>query len=169
MISAINDDPVDAPPATGRLLTVAVVVVATFANYVGWLGWDTTKEIGPDGNLHGPYEPWQVVGVVLVLGVIAVAAGWRRHPWVAVAVTTTVMTVSISVQGATEPRNDGLWPIGAFMVAIGTFLGVGLVAFLADAFAGDRSSEQPSTGWHRRPWVWVVITGVFILSVLFWI
>lgn len=169
MISAINVDPVDAPPATGRVLTVAVVVVATLANYVGWLGWDTTKELGPDGYLHGPYEPWQVVGVVLVLGVIAAAAGWRRHPWVAVAVTTTVMTASFSVQGATEPRNDGLWPIGAFMVAIGTFLGVGLVAFLADAFAGDRSSEEPSTGWHHRAWVWVVITVVLILSVLFWI
>src|SRR5664280_675836 len=32
----------------------------------------------------GPYEPWQVVGAVLVLGVIAAMAGWLRRPWVAV-------------------------------------------------------------------------------------
>jgi hypothetical protein len=145
------------------------VGLATLADYLVWLGWDTTKELGPDGYLHGPYEPWQVVGLVLVLGVIAAAAGWRRHPWEAVIVTTVVMMLCFVVSGAMDPRNDGLFIIGAFMAAVGTFLGVGLVTFLADAFAGDRSPAHPSSGWHRRPWVWVAITVLLILSVLFWI
>jgi hypothetical protein len=105
--------------------------------------------------------------VVLVLAVIAAVAGWHRDPWDAVVMTTLVMTVCFSVTGATDPRSDGLWPIGAFMVAVGTFLGVGLVTFLADAFAGDRSPEQPSSGWHRRPGVWVGITVMALLTLLF--
>jgi hypothetical protein len=149
--------------------TAVVVGLATLANYVGWLGWDQTKHLGPDGNLHGPYDPWQVVGAALVLAVIAAVAGWRRHPWDAVAMTTLVMTVCFSVTGATDSRSDGLWPIGAFMVAVGTFLCVGLVTFLADAFAGDRSPEQPSSGWHRRPGVWVGITVMALLTFLWFL
>ena len=131
MTRVANTGSAGAPPAVGLVLTATLVGVATLADYVGWLGWDQTKHLGPDGFLHGPYEPWQVVGVVLVLGVIAAAAGLRRQPWVAVVVTTLVMTVCFSVQGATDPLNDGLWPIGAFMVAAGTCAGVALVALLA--------------------------------------
>jgi hypothetical protein len=69
--------------------------------------------------------------VVLVLSVIAAVAGVHGRPVVAVVVTTLVMTVCFSVQGATDPLNDGLWPVGAFMVAAGTCAGVALVAFLA--------------------------------------
>jgi hypothetical protein len=122
MTGVVNTGSAGAPPTVGLVLT-ATLGVATLADYVGWLGWDQTKFLGPDGSLHGPYEPWQVVGVVLVLGVIAATACVRRRPGVAVVVTTLVMTVCFSVQVATDPLNDGLWPIGAFMVAAGTCAG----------------------------------------------
>jgi hypothetical protein len=117
--------------AASLVPTAALVGVTTLASYLGWLGWDQTKYRGPDGNLHGPYQSWQVVGLVLALGVIAGVAGWRRRPWVAAVVSTLVMTACFSVQGATDPLNDGLWPIGAFLVAVGTFGGVALVAFVS--------------------------------------
>jgi hypothetical protein len=140
-----------------------LVGLATLANYVGWLGWDRTKHLGPDGYLHGPYEPWQVVGVVLVLAAIAAVAGWRRHLWDAAIVTTLVMTVCFSVTAATELRSDGLWPIGAFGVAVGTFLGVGLVALVADVLRGGKHPGQPMPDWHRGPWVWVVMAAMALL------
>jgi hypothetical protein len=124
-----------APPAWGWVPTAAMVRVATFVNYLGWLGWDRTKYLGPDGSLHGPYEPWQIVGLVLVLSAIAAAAGWLRRPWMAAGVTTVVMMISFAVSGAMDPDADGLFIVGAFMVAVGTFLGIGLVAGVAMALA----------------------------------
>jgi hypothetical protein len=137
--------------------TAVLVGVGTFANYIGWLGSDQTKTLGSDGYLHGPYEPWQIVGAVLVLVLIAGVAGWRRHPWTAVATATLVMTVSFSLTAATDPRSDGLWPIGAFIVAVGTFLGVGVVALVANAYGGGTAPGHSTPDWHRPPWIWVVI------------
>jgi len=121
------------PARMGRVRTATLVAVATLASYVAWLGWDQTKYRGSDGNLHGPYETWQVVGLVITLGVIAASAGWRRQPWVAVVVMTMVMTACFSYQGATDPLNDGLWPIGAALVAASTFGGVTTAAVIARA------------------------------------
>jgi hypothetical protein len=118
--------------------TAVWVGLATLADYLSWLGWDQMKYPGSDGYLHGPYEPWQVVGAVLVLGVIAAMAGWRRRAWVAVVMTTLVMTGCFSVTAVTGSTDDGLWLIGAFMVAVGTFLGVGLVALVAEAVTRAR-------------------------------
>lgn len=122
----------------GWLRTVIWVGLATLANYFVWLGWDQKKYLGTDGSLHGPYQPWQVVGLVLVLGVIAASAGWRRRPLVADIVTTLVMTACFSYQGATDPLNDGLWPIGAVLVALGTLAGVAAVAAITAAVKGSR-------------------------------
>ena len=131
-----------APTTAGLLAAAAVVGLATFADYFGWLGRSQAKDFGRDS-----YQTWQVIGLVLVLGVIAAMAGWRRRPWVAAIVTTIVMTVSWSIDAATDPPqfNDGLWPIGALLVAVGTFTGVVLVAFAASA------STQGVRGRSRSP------------------
>lgn len=122
----------DRSPAR-RVTVVAVLAAATAANYLAWLGWDHNYYVDAQGNVAGPYQPWQVVGLVLVVGVLAGVAGWRRCAWAALLVIPTVLTICFSITGITEPNNDGLWPVGAFLVAIGSFLGVSLVALPAEA------------------------------------
>ncbi len=46
---------------------IAATAIVTTGAYVGFLAWDTKKTLGTDGQLHGPYDAWQVIGVVGVL------------------------------------------------------------------------------------------------------
>jgi len=54
---------------------IAATAIVTTGAYVGFLAWDTKKTLGTDGQLHGPYDAWQVIGVVGVLFALAVAGG----------------------------------------------------------------------------------------------
>lgn len=85
---------------------------------------------GSDGNLHGPYEPWQVVTLCAVVGAAAAWAGWRRAGLLGSAAATATMTVAFSLDAATERENDGLWPVGALMVLIATFFGSWICAIV---------------------------------------
>jgi hypothetical protein len=151
------------------VVAVLAVGLATLANYLGWLGWDQTKDRGSDGYLTGPYEPWQIVGLVLVLAVIAATAGWRRRPWVAIIVTTGVMWLCVLASGAIDPNADGLFLIGAFSAAVSTFTGVGVVALVADGIASSKSPGGGTAGWHRRPWVWIVMTVMVMVTLEAWL
>ena len=149
--------------------TTVLVGIATLVNYLGWLGWDQTKYRGSDGYLHGPYEPWQFARVVLGLAVIAAVAGWRHHPWEAVVSATVVMMLCVAVDGAMDPNADGLFIIDAFVAAGHTFSIVGLAALIADGSAGGKSPGQATPGWHRRPWVWIVMTVMLVVNLLYWL
>src|SRR4051812_7300887 len=84
---------------TGR--AAVIIGVATLVDYLGWLAWDQHKDVHPD-HVSGPYQPWQVIGLVLVLILIAAIAGRRRYPWAATVVLPLVMTVCFSVDAATD-------------------------------------------------------------------
>jgi hypothetical protein len=151
-------------PDIGRSGRALVIVgAAALADYAVWLAWDTKKYLGSDGYLHGPYQPWQVVGFALILGMIGAAAGWRRRPWEAAIAASATLGVCFVVQGAMDPSSDGLFLIGAFLIGIGSFVGVGLVALIADGFAGHHNGE--TSRWSRRPWVWVLF--LLLLFVIF--
>ncbi len=122
----------EASAARRVTLTVLFVVLASVAGYTALLAWDRTKTLGPDGYLHGPYEVWQVAAFVIVLGLIAVVAGLRRVALVGTLAATIAVTLAWSIDAATDPYNDGLWPVGAVSVAGGTLLGFGLVAVLVE-------------------------------------
>ena len=74
----MNRSPASAPATAGLLATAAMVGLATFADYFGWLGRSQAKEFGRDS-----YQTWQVIGLVVVLGVMLrwlagdVGHGWR--------------------------------------------------------------------------------------------
>jgi hypothetical protein len=120
------------------------LVVATGA-YGGFLAWDTSYYTGSDGHLHGPYRPWQVIVVVIVLAVLAAVGGWLSEVWPVVATATVVMTVGFSVSGATSSHNDGLWPIGSLLVLLGTAAGMSAVAVSTDALRGHTQANERST------------------------
>jgi hypothetical protein len=119
-----------------------LISAATAAAYLGWLGWDQHKDSGPGGEVSGPYEAWQVIGLVAVLVAVAVVGGRRGHPVAAVLGMTLTMTVCFSVDAATDADGDGLWPVGAFLVAAGTSTGISLAAALAWALRPRRPVGQ---------------------------
>jgi hypothetical protein len=127
----------------GWALTAVFVAVATLVNYLVWLGWDQRKDVHPDGSVTGPYQPWQVVGLVLVLGAVAAVATLRGRALVTVVVGTVVMTLCFSVDAATEPPeyNDGLWPVGAMSVALGTCGWLAFVAAMTSRWARPRDGR----------------------------
>lgn len=102
---------------------------ATAIAYWAFLGWDQRKDVDPvTGSETGPYQAWQVVGLGVVLALLTFEAGRRGRGWLATLVVSAVLTVAFSVDAATGPDGDGLWPIGAVLVALGSLLGTGLIA-----------------------------------------
>lgn len=105
----------------------------------GWwalLGWDTKKTRGSDGYLHGPYETWQVIALVIVLGLLAVWLG-HKESLIAGPVTAAIMlAVCFGVSAQFDPEHDGLWVAGALSLAIGSFAGISLVALITRLIEG---------------------------------
>jgi len=131
-----HDDALRQPRPTWVL--VLLLSVLTVAAYVAWLAWDSTYQTDPvTGAVSGPYEAWQVVGCALTLGVLALLAGMRRRPGVALAVVPLVFTVAWSVDAATTDES-GLWLVGAVLVLAGSLAGVAAVAYPAAAWARRR-------------------------------
>ena len=125
-----------------RAVTGVAVAVLTAVSYLCWLGWDQEYDRHPDGHLTGPYQAWQVVGLAACIGVGAAWAGWRRHPWVGALVSSVVLTTCWSVDAATDEPNQGLWPIGAFFVSMGSLFGTTLVALLVAERARQSATDS---------------------------
>ncbi|MER5623990.1 hypothetical protein ABT061_23430 [Streptosporangium sp. NPDC002544] len=118
------------------------LAAASLLNYLVWLGWDRERVVEPDGSLSGPYEPWQVVGLVACLGILAVLAGRLGLPKIGTISVAGVMWLCWSIDAAVSD-DSGLWAVGAVMLLPAVLLGVGLVAFLA--------ASRKATGRETRP------------------
>ena len=127
-----------------------MLAAATVLNYLAWLAWDQTKDLNPATGVEtGPYQPWQVISVAAVLLALALAAGWQRHPVLAIVVIPTVFTACWVLDAATEQTPDAnLWPIGAAFLATGCLLGA--VTCAAVGFAArvirDRRIQATTSG-----------------------
>jgi hypothetical protein len=106
------------------------------------LGWDTQKTLGSDGYQHGPYERWQVIALTVVMSVLAVWLGYRHNVLGGPATAAITLALCFGVSGELDPENDGLWPVGAIMLAFASFVGIALLAHLSrridDRFASRR-------------------------------
>lgn len=123
---------------------VVLLTALTALIYVALLGWDSRRDVNPvTRELSGPYEPWQVIGVVVALASLVGIATWLRHTLAAIVVIPVVFTVCWSLGAARDPGVIGanLWPIGAALVAVGSLLGALLVAGVAYAVRSATSSE----------------------------
>ncbi|MGW0435547.1 hypothetical protein ACWDV4_23785 [Micromonospora sp. NPDC003197] len=130
------------------LLWGALVAVGTAVVYGALFAWDQHKDLDPKTmSESGPYEAWQVIVAVLLLGLLAFVAGRRGRPWVATIALPVVFTVCFAVDAATGPDADGLWIIGAILVALGTLAGTAAVAGLG-AFLRTRALGHGTPSQH---------------------
>lgn len=95
-----------------------VTAVASLTVWAVWLGWDQHRDVHPDGSSTGPYEAWQVIGLVLTLLIPVVWAASRRHIAGAVVGTTADLTVASFYDWSDD--SSGLFVIGVTMVMLGT-------------------------------------------------
>ncbi|MGV9289817.1 hypothetical protein [Streptomyces sp. NPDC003719] len=98
--------------------------------WAAWLGWDQHRDVHPDGSTTGPYEAWQVIGLVLTLLVPVCWAAFRGHGAGAVAGVTAGLTVSAAYDWSDDA--SGLFVVGVGMVMVGSFaVTAALVALIA--------------------------------------
>ncbi|RLP90061.1 hypothetical protein [Micromonospora sp. CV4] len=126
---------------TGRRapLGALFLAVATVGVWLLWLGWDTGYTVDPEtGSRSGPYEPWQVIGCVLTLALLAALAGTRLSPWLVAPVMTVAFTAAWS-WGALSSDDSGLWAVGAVLVLVGMAVGSTLVSLGAHRLSRRRA------------------------------
>lgn len=136
----------DRPPAPAprsgwryRVLVPVGLALTSAANYLSWLAWDTDKSNG------GPYEAWQVIGlavVQLVLVVSAVAA--TRSRWTAAVVPPALVLCFAAIALNESGNSDGLWVVGAVMLAAGSAFAVAAAAGATLGIVRLRNRKAPA-------------------------
>lgn len=103
-------------------------------SYLALLGWHRAKETDPvTGNQSGPYHVWQVILVAVVVALVAVALGRLGLQNVALVVIPLTLVAMFSADAATAPDGDGLWPVGAALLAAAALAGTAVIARLGSA------------------------------------
>ncbi|MFF9085883.1 hypothetical protein ACF1BE_05620 [Streptomyces sp. NPDC014991] len=118
-----------------RFLAFLVPAVAASAAWAAWLGWDRHRDVHPDGTTTGPYEAWQVAGLVLTL---LVPVGWaaaRGHVAGAVLGTTAGLTVTACLDWSGD--SSGLFLVGVTLVMLGGLAGTAVVTTVVRAVRRD--------------------------------
>jgi hypothetical protein len=122
-------------PVPRAVLPALASAGASAAAWAGWLGWDQRYDVQADGSTSGPYEVWQVGGLVLTL---LVAVGWtavRGHSAAAVGGTTVGLTLAAYVDWSDDA--SGLFMVGVALVMVGTFVASAVVCAVIDVLRRD--------------------------------
>ncbi|MZD05310.1 hypothetical protein GTW43_09475 [Streptomyces sp. SID5785] len=133
-------------PRARRVLSELVPTLAAAglaaAAWAGWLGWDQTRDVHPDGTVTGPYEAWQVIGLVLTL---LVPVGWaaaRRHVPAAVLGVPAGLAVAAFYDWSDD--SSGLFAIGVVLVALGTLAGTAVTTAVITAARSGGGRARPA-------------------------
>ncbi|MBC2865670.1 hypothetical protein [Streptomyces mexicanus] len=106
-----------------------------------WLGWDQRPDIQPDGTTTGPYQAWQVAGLVLTLLAATCWTALRGHGPAAVLGTTAGLTVASYWDWSDDA--SGLFVIGVGLVMLLTLAATAAVSAVCGAVT--RGSRQHRT------------------------
>ncbi|MFF3317937.1 hypothetical protein ACFYV5_20835 [Streptomyces sp. NPDC003035] len=128
-------------PRLSVLLVPALVAAAAWA---AWLGWDQHRDVHPDGSTTGPYEAWQVIGLVLTVLVPVYWAASRRSVEGAVFLTALGTSLGLTVAAVYDWSDDasGLYMIGAGMVMVGSLLVTAAVSALIASATRGRADRR---------------------------
>ncbi len=108
------------PKLVLQLLAILVLAGVTLAVWAAWLGWDQHRDVQPDGTTTGPYEAWQVIGLVLTLLVPVYWAASRRY--IAGAVLGITVGLTVSAYDDWSDDSSGLFMVGVGMVMVGSLV-----------------------------------------------
>lgn len=111
------------------------------AAWVAWLGWDRHRDVQPDGSTTGPYQGWQVVGLVLTLFAAVCWAAARDHA----AAATIGITVGLTLAAYLDWSDDssGLYMVGVTMVGLASAGATGLVSHLVSSARHKARGGRP--------------------------
>ncbi|MFG2711444.1 hypothetical protein ACGFX2_12905 [Streptomyces goshikiensis] len=122
-------------------LPLLPLVLAPVAAWAAWLGWDQHRDVHPDGSVTGPYEAWQVIGLVLTLAVPVWWAASRRRVAGAVLATTAGLTFAAGYDWSDD--SSGLFVIGVGLVAVASLVGTSALCAVATSVTRDRRPGGP--------------------------
>lgn len=117
-----------------QLVWGLVLAGVSSALWAAWLGWDQQRDVHADGTTTGPYEAWQVIGLVLTLLVPVYWAASRRYAAGAVVGVTVGLTASAYYDWSDD--SSGLFAVGVGMVMVGS---LAVTAALAAVIASVKS------------------------------
>jgi len=123
-----------------QLTAFVGITLVTMAAWYGWLGWDQVSDQHPDGSTSGPYEAWQVIGLVVTLLVPMIWAVTRRYSPAAVAGTTIGLTVAAYYDWSDD--SSGLFIVGVGMIMIGAAVLTAVTAAVVSALANRARRTQ---------------------------
>lgn len=133
------------PPAQ-QWAFVALIAALSAALWYGWFAWDTEYYYDATvGEMAGPYAIWQGIGAFLCSFVVVGLAYRLLHFVVALLVLPAAFTVAW-ISTAVTMESNGLWAVGAVLVAVGTTLGSALMLGIAAVVenAGKRNRAPAS-------------------------
>ncbi|KUH36195.1 MULTISPECIES: hypothetical protein [Streptomyces] len=130
-----------AVPQLGTCLLLALLATAVWA---AWLGWDQHPDVQPDGSTTGPYEAWQVIGLVLTLLVPVSWAAYRRHLVGAVLGPTAGLTAAAFHDWSDD--SSGLFVIGVGLVMVGSLAATSAVTAVVAAVTRDSRPASRAPG-----------------------
>ncbi|MEU6655340.1 hypothetical protein ABZ904_39655 [Streptomyces sp. NPDC046900] len=107
-------------------LSILVLAGVSLAAWAAWLGWDQRRDVQPDGTTTGPYEAWQVIGLVLTLLAPVYWAASRHYIAGAVLGTTVGLTVAAYYDWSDD--SSGLFMVGVGMVMMGSLVVTAIVS-----------------------------------------
>ncbi|MEU2585658.1 hypothetical protein ABZ612_22420 [Streptomyces avermitilis] len=114
-----------------QLVSILLLAGVSLAVWAAWLGWDQHRDVQPDGTTTGPYEAWQVIGLVLTLLAPVYWAASRRYIAGAVLGTTAGLTVAAYCDWSDD--SSGLFVVGVGMVMTGSLVVTVVVSVIASA------------------------------------
>ena len=120
-----------AKKTTWQLIAFVGMTLTAMVAWDGWLGWDQVPDEHPDGSTSGPYEAWQVIGLVVTLLAPVVWAGAHRYFPAAVAGTTIGLTAAAYYDWSDD--SSGLFVVGVGMIMIGSAALTTITAAVASA------------------------------------
>ncbi|MER5652786.1 hypothetical protein ABT076_07195 [Streptomyces sp. NPDC002131] len=122
-----------------QLVSILLLAALSAGLWAAWLGWDQHRDVHPDGSTTGPYEAWQVIGLVLTLLPPVCWAASRHYVAGAVAGTTAGLTIAACYDWSDD--SSGLFMVGVVLVMVGSLAVTAVVSAIASAI---RRRDRPA-------------------------
>ncbi|MGW1766397.1 hypothetical protein ACWCQL_20265 [Streptomyces sp. NPDC002073] len=129
---------------TSPKLAPCLTALASAVAWTAWLGWDQLRDVHPDGSVSGPYEAWQVIGLVLTLLAAVCWAAFRGHVAGTVLGTTAGLTAAAYYDWSDDA--SGLFLVGVVMIMVASLVATSALATLIASVtrAGRRGAPGPA-------------------------